>query len=52
MTQKSIDGTYDLRWANDHALVFDRVAEVIFYKKSRIWKAEVKDSLAKRTIGQ
>jgi Tol biopolymer transport system component len=42
VTQKSIDETYDLRWANDHTLVFDRVADVVFYKQSRIWKAEVK----------
>ena len=52
VTQKSIDETYDLRWANDHMLVFDRVADVVSYQQSRIWKAEVKDSLARRTIGQ
>ena len=42
VTQKSLDETYDLRWVNDHTLVFDRVADVVFYKQSRIWKAEVK----------
>ena len=52
LTQKSVDETYDLRWANDHMLVFDRVADVVSYQQSRIWKAEVKDSLARRTIGQ
>jgi hypothetical protein len=40
-TQKSLDETYDLRWLDDHTLVFDRVADVLFYKQSRIWKAEV-----------
>ena len=28
VTVKSPDETYDLRWLNDHALVFDRVADV------------------------
>ena len=41
VTQKSVDETYDLRWLDDHTLVFDRVADVMFYKQSRIWKAEV-----------
>jgi hypothetical protein len=41
ITLKSLDETYDLRWLDDHALVFDRVADVPFYKQSRIWKAEV-----------
>jgi hypothetical protein len=41
ITLKSLDETYDLRWLDDHTLVFDRVADVPFYKQSRIWKAEV-----------
>jgi hypothetical protein len=41
VTLKSLDETYDLRWLDDHTLVFDRVADVLFYKLSRIWKAEV-----------
>jgi len=41
VTRKSLDGTYDLRWLDDHTLVFDRVADVLFYRQTRIWKAEV-----------
>jgi Tol biopolymer transport system component len=41
VTLKSLDETYDLRWLDDHTLVFDRVADLLFYKQSRIWKAEV-----------
>jgi len=26
---------------DDHTLVFDRVADVLFYKRARIWKADV-----------
>ena len=41
LTLKSLDETYDLRWLDGHTLVFDRVADVLFYKQARIWKAEV-----------
>jgi hypothetical protein len=41
VTQKSVDETYDLRWLDDHTLLFDRVADVVFYKQSHIWKADV-----------
>jgi Tol biopolymer transport system component len=41
LTLESVDETYDLRWLNDHTLVFDRVADVLFYRQSRIWKADV-----------
>jgi Tol biopolymer transport system component len=41
VTEKASDETYDLRWVDDHVLVFDRVADVLFYKQARIWKAEV-----------
>ena len=38
---KSPDEIYDLRWLGDHTLVFDRVADVPFYKQSRLWKVDV-----------
>jgi len=41
VTQQSPDETYDLRWLDHRTLVFDRVADVMFYKQARIWKAEV-----------
>ncbi len=41
VTQKSLDEPYDLQWLDDYTVVFDRVADVLFYKQSRIWKAEV-----------
>jgi WD40 repeat protein len=41
VTSKSPDETYDLRWLGDHALVFDRIADVPFYKQSRIWKVDL-----------
>jgi len=41
VTQQNPDETYDLRWLDDRTLVFDRVADVMFYKQARIWKAEV-----------
>jgi len=41
VTQKNLDETYDLRWLDDYTLVLDRVADVLFSKQSRIWKAEV-----------
>jgi Tol biopolymer transport system component len=41
ITQKSVDETYDLRWLDERTLLFDRVADVVFYKQSRIWRVEV-----------
>jgi hypothetical protein len=41
VTSKSLDETYDLRWQGDNALVFDRIADVLFYKQSRIWKVDI-----------
>jgi Tol biopolymer transport system component len=41
VTLKSPDEIYDLRWLGDHTLVFDRVADVPFYKQSRLWKVDV-----------
>jgi len=42
VSKKNPDTTYSLRWLNDHALVFDRVADEMFYKKARLWKVDVK----------
>jgi len=41
VTLKNQDEVYDLKWLNNHTLVFDRVADAIFYKQARIWKATV-----------
>jgi len=41
VTLKSLDETYDMRWLDERTLVFDRIADVLFYKQSRIWKADV-----------
>ncbi len=41
VTQKSPDETYDLRWLDEHALVYDRVADVPLFKHSRIWRVDV-----------
>ena len=43
VTMKNLDEIYDLRWLDDHTLVFDRVADVAFYSQSRIWKAGFHD---------
>lgn len=41
VTLRSPEETYDLRWLGDHALVFDRIADVLFFKDSRIWKVDI-----------
>jgi hypothetical protein len=41
ITQKSLDEVYDLRWLDEQSLVFDRVADVPFYKQARIWKVVI-----------
>jgi Tol biopolymer transport system component len=41
VTTTSRDETYDLRWLDGHTLVFDRVADVPFYRQSRLWKVDV-----------
>jgi hypothetical protein len=41
VTSKDSDTTYSLHWLGDHQLVFDRVADEPFFKKSRLWKVEV-----------
>ena len=40
-SQKSDDATYDLNWLNNDTIVFDRVADEVFYRRARIWKADV-----------
>jgi hypothetical protein len=41
VTQKNSDEVYDLKWLNSSTIVFDRVADELFYKHARIWKAWV-----------
>ena len=41
VTRKDSDTTYSLRWLDDRQLVFDRIADEIFYRKARLWKVEV-----------
>jgi Tol biopolymer transport system component len=41
VTQKNQDEVYDLKWLSDETLVFDRVADEMFYGHARIWKAAV-----------
>jgi hypothetical protein len=41
ITQKNQDTTLSLRWLNNKALVFDRIADELFYRKARLWKADV-----------
>lgn len=40
ITQKSQDTTFGLRWLNNHAIVFDRIADEMLYQKARLWKIE------------
>ena len=41
VTGKSEDEIYDLKWLNNSTVVFDRIADEVFYKNARIWKATV-----------
>jgi hypothetical protein len=41
VTRKDRDTTYSLHWLGDHQLVFDRVADEIFYGRARLWRVEV-----------
>jgi hypothetical protein len=41
VTLKNSDEVYDLKWLNNGAIVFDRVADEQFYGYARIWKATV-----------
>jgi len=41
ITVKHPDEVYDLKWLNNGALVFDRVADEMFYQHASIWRAAV-----------
>jgi WD40-like Beta Propeller Repeat len=41
ITLKNSDEVYDLKWLNNGDIVFDRVADELFYRHARIWKAAV-----------
>jgi Tol biopolymer transport system component len=41
VTQKNPDEVDDLKWLNDGAVVFDRIADEGFYAHARVWKAAV-----------
>jgi hypothetical protein len=41
VTLKNPDEVYDLKWLNEGTLVFDRVADEVFYRHARIWKASI-----------
>lgn len=41
ITLKHPDEVYDLKWLNNGALVFDRVADAVLYQHARIWRAAV-----------
>ena len=41
VTRKDRDTTYSLHWLGGHQLVFDRVADEMFYGKARLWKVDV-----------
>ncbi len=41
VTHKNEDTTLDLRWLNNHELVFDRIANEQIYKKARLWKVNI-----------
>lgn len=38
VTEKNLDEVRDLKWLDDHTLVFDRIADAAFYEHARIWK--------------
>ena len=41
VTQKNQDEVFDLKWLDNNTLVFDRVADEVFYKHARVWKAAI-----------
>ncbi len=55
VTLKNPDEVYDLKWLSNDTLVFDRVADEVFYRHARIWKAAVprwiKTNCRKVTVG-
>jgi hypothetical protein len=41
ITLRNEDTTYDLNWAGNHSLVFDRISDTVFYSHARLWMARV-----------
>lgn len=41
ITLPNEDTTYDLNWAGNHSLVFDRISDASFYSHARLWMASV-----------
>ncbi|NNF00823.1 MAG: hypothetical protein HKN25_17540 [Pyrinomonadaceae bacterium] len=41
VTKYNEDQTYTLRWLNTRQLVFDRITDKLFYRRSRLWKATI-----------
>jgi hypothetical protein len=41
VTEKNQDEVYSLKWLNNEAIVFDRIADETFFLHARIWKAAV-----------
>jgi WD40-like Beta Propeller Repeat len=41
ITEKNQDEVYDLKWLGNDTLLFDRVADEVFYRHARIWKVAV-----------
>ncbi len=41
VTRQAAETTYSLHWLGNSELVFDRVADVVLFRRARIWKAEV-----------
>lgn len=41
ITEKNPDEVLDLKWLDNGTLVFDRVADEVFYKQARVWKVSV-----------
>ena len=41
ITSKNLDEVYNLKWLNKDVLVFDRVADLVFYQQARRWEAAV-----------
>ncbi|MGB2589257.1 MAG: hypothetical protein WBG02_06970 [Candidatus Acidiferrum sp.] len=41
ITEKNEDEVLDLKWLDNETLVFDRVADEVFYGKARIWMVRV-----------
>jgi hypothetical protein len=44
VTSANQDTTYDLKWLGNDRLVFDRIADEIFFAHARLWTVTVSDS--------